>query len=144
MLVICRRRGWVFPYRHDVHSVDVVGQVLKTLLDAADQRCDLVGTKVIADIDTRQYPDLLRTDIGNKKLANGCYARVIVEKGSDSVPVGRWDRLAEEEVVIALHEAKTDAYEHKCNEDRGNRLRNRRPSDLAEGQANQREDISGN
>ena len=76
-------------------------------------RCDLVGTKVVVDIDTRHNPDLLRADIGNKKLANGCDARVAGEKGSDSVPVGRWDRLAEEEVVIALDEAKTDADEYK-------------------------------
>jgi len=40
------------------------------------------------------------------------------ENGPHSVPVGRWDRLAEQEVVVALDEAKADADEHQCDKHR--------------------------
>lgn len=94
--------------------------------------------------DARQNPDLVRTDIGDEKLANGCDARIIDEKGSDSVPVRSRDRLAEKEIVIATDETKTDAHQHKRNQHGGNRLGKRRPGNLAERQTNQREEIPEN
>jgi len=109
---------FIFADGHNVDPVDVGRLLFQVRLDAPDKCRYLVAAKIVGDVDAHEDPYLARSHVGNEEFANGGDPGVGEEEGPHSVPVGRWDRLAEQEVVVALDEAKADADEHQCDKHR--------------------------
>ena len=161
MVCTLRARRLCFANGHDVDSVNLFRLMLHARLDAAHQCPDLTSAQAILNANPGDNPYLARADEGEEEFANGGHTGVPKEKGSYSLlvswpewlgeasnivaprPSGAPRPGADQEVVAALDEPKTDADQYQRDEHCGHSLGYGRPGDLIQRQGGKRDHVSG-
>jgi hypothetical protein len=121
------------PRRNQVDSGDETGVTDQRLLDCPDERFDTSTTELVVDVDAGDHPEAAWPEERDDELCNRANAGL----GGDDVPdplVNR--RRGPATVKSALRRAScTATYQDQADEDRRDAVRDRRPGDLVEGDA---------